>query len=110
MSKNYFTYIITNSTKTTLYTGMTNNLEQRLIEHYLNRGQSKTFAGRYYCYYLLYYERFPKPMMAIEREKEIKDWNRSLKEQLITEFNPSWKFLNSEIMEWPPDPGITSRG
>jgi putative endonuclease len=109
MSMNYFTYIITNSTKTTLYTGMTNNLEQRLIEHYLNRGQPKTFAGRYYCFYLLYYERFPSQSMAVEREKEIKDWNRPLKEQLITEFNPSWKFLNSEIMDWPPDPGITSR-
>ncbi|MFK7951710.1 MAG: GIY-YIG nuclease family protein [Ekhidna sp.] len=109
MSNNYFVYITTNSTKSTFYTGMTNNLEQRIIEHYLNRGQRKTFAGRYYCYYLLYYDRFQSPSMAIEREKEIKDWNRSLKERLINEFNPSCKFLNSEIMQWPPDSGILSR-
>jgi putative endonuclease len=109
MSGNYFVYIITNTKKKTLYTGMTNDLEQRIVEHYLSRGNRSTFAGRYYCYYLLYFERFPTPSMAIEREKEIKDWRRSMKEQLINDFNPEWKFLNTEIMDWPPDPDITSR-
>ncbi len=106
---NYFTYIITNSTKSVLYIGMTNDLEQRIVEHYLNRGKQKTFAGRYYCYHLVWYERFNNPTHALEREKEIKDWNRKRKEELIISFNPEWRFLNSEITSWPPDAGITSR-
>lgn len=47
--------------------------------------------------------------MAIEREREIKDWRRELKEQLISGFNPEWQFLNAEIMDWPPNPEVTSR-
>jgi putative endonuclease len=101
---NYFTYILTNPDKTTLYTGMTNDLERRIIEHYWNKGLKKTFAGRYYCYFLLHYERFEAPTQAIEREKEIKDWNRKRKEDLINEFNPRWEILNGRIMDWPPHP------
>ncbi|MEK6480611.1 GIY-YIG nuclease family protein [Catalinimonas sp. 4WD22] len=106
---NYFVYIVTNSRKNVLYVGMTNDLEQRLTEHYLNRGQARTFAGKYYCYYLLYYERFNSPTHAIEREKQLKDWNRKRKEALIATLNPKWNFWNTEIMEWPPHLGITSR-
>lgn len=106
---NYFVYILTNSKKAVLYIGMTNDLEQRLIEHYLKRGDSKSFAGKYYCYRLLYYERFASASQAIEREKELKDWNRKRNEVLIHTFNPEWKFLNEEIMDWPPHPGITAR-
>ena len=106
---NYFIYITTNPKKTVLYTGMTNDLEQRLVEHYLNRGLPKTFAGRYYCYNLIYFERFSLADHAIEREKEIKDWSRSKKEALIHKLNPDWRFLNVDIMEWPPHPEITAR-
>jgi putative endonuclease len=48
-------------------------------------------------------------MHAIEREKEIKDWRRELKVELIASSNPDWRFLNSDIMEWPPDFARTSR-
>ncbi len=106
---NYFVYILTNPKKTVLYIGVTNDLEQRVIEHYLNRGKPKTFAGRYYCYNLVYFERFPYPMQAIDREKELKSWRRSLKEDLINQENPEWKFLNSEIMDWPPDQNAAAR-
>ncbi|MFT4834019.1 MAG: putative endonuclease [Marinoscillum sp.] len=88
---------------------MTNDLEQRLVEHFLNRGNNKTFAGKYYCYQLLYFEKFNSSMHAIEREKEIKDWRRELKVELIASSNPDWRFLNSDIMEWPPDFARTSR-
>ncbi|MFT4970028.1 MAG: putative endonuclease [Chitinophagales bacterium] len=43
---NYFIYIITNTTKKLLYTGVTNDLERRLNEQYKNRGNEKSFAGR----------------------------------------------------------------
>jgi putative endonuclease len=53
---NYFLYMLTNSSKRVLYTGVTNSLCQRLTEHYLKRGTDQSFAGRYYCYWLVYYE------------------------------------------------------
>ena len=90
---NYFVYIITNPGKTVLYTGVTNDLPTRLRQHYENRGMKTTFAGRYYCYKLIYYERFPDINVAIEREKEIKDLSRAKKEALIKEQNPRWNFL-----------------
>ena len=109
MLGNFFVYIVTNPGRTVLYTGMTNDLEARVIEHYRERGRQKTFAGRYFCYNLIYYERHHTPGSAIDREKEIKDWNRKKKEDLINSFNPEWKFLNEEIMKWPPDKDVGKR-
>ncbi|MFC2113774.1 GIY-YIG nuclease family protein [Bacteroidota bacterium] len=108
--RNYFVYITTNPNKTVLYTGFTNNLEQRLTEHFLNRGSSKIFAGKYYCYNLVYYERHSLVLQAQDREKEIKGWRREKKLNLINEFNPEFNFLNHEIMEWPPEEGVEARG
>ena len=99
---NYFTYIVTNYRKTVLYIGVTNNLENRLYEHYMNKGNPITFAGRFHCYYLIYFERYQFIQHAIEREKELKGWTRKKKEDLIKTINPNWKFLNNEIMDWPP--------
>ena len=104
----YFVYLLTNPSKTVIYTGMTNDLERRLIEHFTNRGNKKSFTGKYYCYHLLHFEEFPNPKEAIAREKEIKDWNRSKKEDLIKDKNPNWDFLNSVIMNWPPPPEVQS--
>ena len=96
---NYFTYITTNSIRTVLYIGVTNDLERRLVEHFDNKGNQKTFAGKYGCYFLIYFERFPNARFAIEREKELKKWSRIKKENLIRTMNPNWKFLNEEIKE-----------
>ena len=89
---------------------MTNDLEQRVVEHYINRENPKTFAGRYNCFFLIYYERFDRPIHAIEREKEIKSMSRKQKEALIAEENPKWDFWNEKIMEWPPDASAVMRG
>jgi len=99
---NYCTYILTNSTKKILYTGVTNNLERRLFEHYFGTDQPNSFTGKYKCYNLIWYERYQYVDHAIEREKGIKGWTREKKDKLIAESNPGWRFLNSEIMEWPP--------
>ena len=93
LKANYFVYITTNPKKTVLYTGVTNNLEVRLQQHFENKGKPETFAGKYYCYKLLYYERFTDVNMAIEREKEIKDLNRERKLALIKQLNPYLDFL-----------------
>ena len=88
---NYFVYITTNPKKTVLYTGVTNNLKVRMRQHYDNRGKIDTFAGKFYCYQLIYFERYSDINMAIEREKEIKDLSRAKKEELIAQENPKWK-------------------
>lgn len=98
MNHNYFVYIVTNFKKTVLYTGVTNDLRTRVLEHKSDSlGVKKSFAGRYNCHYLIYWERFQYVDHAIDREKEIKGWKRSKKENLINDFNPSWRFLNDEL-------------
>jgi putative endonuclease len=95
---NYFVYITTNRNKTVLYTGVTNDLTNRLHEHQEDaNGKKKHFTGKYNAYFLVYWERFQYIERAIEREKEIKGWLRSKKEKLISEFNPEWRFLNDEV-------------
>lgn len=97
MHHNYFVYIITNPDKTVLYIGVTNDLKRRLFEHEENKGKTNTFAGKYYCYKLLYFEYFSDINHAIEREKQLKKWSRKKKEFLIGTKNPKWNFLNDEI-------------
>ncbi len=102
-SKTFYVYILTNELKTVLYTGVTNNLEQRIIEHYQQRGQASSFTGRYNAYYLFYYEAHNYINNAIQRETAIKAWGRKKKMQLIAEINPQLHFLNKELFgEWPP--------
>ncbi len=94
---NYYTYITTNPEKTTLYTGVTNDLDRRILEHQEDAlGRKRTFAGKYHCFNLIYYEYYRDVQEAIAREKIIKNLTRIKKEDLINFFNPEWRFLNSE--------------
>ena len=94
----FYVYILTNPRKTTLYVGFTNNLSQRLVQHQENKGQPKTFAGRYYCYILVYYEVHQYLKNAIAREKELKGWSRKKKDELINLSNPKWHSLNKNFV------------
>ena len=97
----FFNYILTNWNKTVLYTGMTNNLERRLIEHWA--GKPGSFTSRYNVFYLVWWESTSYVLNAIEKEKRIKRFTRKQKEALITEFNSSWKFQNVDVLgNWPP--------
>ena len=96
-SHNYFVYITTNPKRTVVYVGVTNDLHTRIQQHYENRGNPKTWAGKYYCYNLVWWERHQYVEHAIEREKEIKKWRREKKNRLIETLNPQWRFLNNEI-------------
>jgi putative endonuclease len=75
-SHNYYVYILSNKTKTVLYTGVTNNLKERLYYHKNPEPYSKAFTTKYRCFYLIYYEHFFEIEDAISREKEIKGWSR----------------------------------
>jgi len=59
----------------------------------INRGKPETFAGKYYCYNLVYYERHTNANHAIEREKETKLMSREEKQKLISIENPYLLFL-----------------
>ncbi len=111
MSHNYYVYITTNPGKNVLYTGVTNNLAQRIIEHYLNRGAPKTYAGRYYAYLLVYWEHYKYINDAISREKEIKGWSRVKKLELIKISNSNLNSLNPSVIDpWPPKEALSRSG
>ncbi|MBO3271158.1 GIY-YIG nuclease family protein [Hymenobacter defluvii] len=93
----YYVYLVTNPKRTTLYIGVTNDLVRRLDQHTSNEGQRHTFAGRYFCNLLVYWEQFGDINQAIAREKEIKGWRREKKDALIASFNPDWRDLTTEV-------------
>ncbi|MFD2919433.1 GIY-YIG nuclease family protein [Terrimonas rubra] len=72
------------------------NLSKRLWEHEQHI-ISTSFTAKYNVEFLIYYEWFDDIRTAIEREKELKKWRRSKKEQLILTKNPMFTFLNEEI-------------
>lgn len=92
--KNYYVYIITNFTNSTLYVGVTNNLERRLYEH--KNKLVDGFSKRYNLNKLVYFEETISIEKAIEREKQLKSWKRDKKETLIKNINPTWKDLSEE--------------
>ncbi|MBZ5525870.1 MAG: GIY-YIG nuclease family protein [Acidobacteriia bacterium] len=76
----------------TLYTGMTNSIYERVMQH--RAKQTPGFTGRYDVTRLVYYEAFNRAMAAIRREKQIKGWTRKKKIALIESINPRWKDLS----------------
>ena len=90
--ENFFVYIITNKSRSTLYIGVTNNLERRLWEH--RTKQVNGFSADYNLMYLLYHETYPDPQSAIAREKQLKGWRREKKVKLIEKINPRWMDLS----------------
>jgi putative endonuclease len=101
MPPRFFTYMLTNKHKRVLYTGMTNNLAERLIGHYIT--EPGHFSADYRVWYLLWFDETKYVRNAIECEKEIKRYSRAQKEALINASNPEWRFLNEDVVgNWPP--------
>ncbi len=89
----YYVYIL-GSRSRTLYTGVTGDLQRRLLQH--KQSDSAGFTARYHVTRLVYYEIFGDPKAAIAREKEIKGWRRAKKVALIKAMNPKWLDLSGE--------------
>jgi len=85
MYKKYYTYIMSNEYNTTLYIGMTDDLERRVAEH--KSGLIPGFTQKYNCHKLVYYEEYSDVNQAIEREKQLKKWRREKKDALIDGVN-----------------------
>ena len=84
MKKGY-TYIISNQARTVLYIGVTGNLEGRILQHKKDEGCK--FSKKYKCKDLLYYEEFENIKDAINREKQLKNWHKEWKWNLVKSIN-----------------------
>lgn len=87
----YAVYILASKRNGTLYTGVTNNLLRRIWEHKNNIVEG--FTKKYNVHLLVHYELFTDIRLALAREKEIKQWTRAWKTQLIEKDNSLWKDL-----------------
>jgi len=84
--KQSYIYILSNKNRTVLYIGVTANLIRRITQH--KEAKTKSFTKRYNVHDLLYYETFTDIRIAIKREKQLKNWHKDWKWNLIKEFNP----------------------
>ena len=91
IEKDYYVYILSNYTNTTLYIGVTGNINRRMYEH--KNGLIDGFTKKYHVTKLVYAEECNNVDDAIMREKQLKKWRREKKEQLINSVNPEWKEL-----------------
>lgn len=82
-----------------LYLGVTSDLRVRIYQH-LNREFPNSFTSKYNCCKLVYYEYFQNIEEAIGREKNLKNWKREWKNELIGKVNPEWNDLITEIEKW----------
>ena len=88
-------YIMTNYLNSTFYIGVTNNLYRRVKEH--KDKYNKGFTSKYNLCKFVYFEISDSIEIAILREKQLKNWKRQWKIDLIQSINPSFKDLSSEI-------------
>jgi putative endonuclease len=92
----YYVYLVASRTRV-LYCGVTNDICRRVAEH--RAGSIAGFSAKYLCQRLVWYERYQYINNAIDREKQIKRWNRAKKLWLIEQMNPTWIDLSES---WRP--------
>jgi putative endonuclease len=92
----YYVYLLTNEKGNVIYTGVTNDLIRRVYEH-KNHFDKSSFTARYNVDKLVYFEMTNDVESAINREKQIKSWNRDRKTSSIMEMNPRWEDLYEQM-------------
>ena len=95
MSKQPCVYLLASGRNGTLYIGVTSNLIKRVWEHKSHVVEG--FTKKYRVDQLVWYEVHETMESAIQREKEIKEWQRKWKLRLIEELNPDWKDLYDTV-------------
>jgi putative endonuclease len=100
-AKRYYVYIMS-SRSLNLYTGVTGDLFNRVLQHKAQEIEGFTkryhidrlvYYKRYHIDRLVYYETFKYVNNAIAREKQIKAWTRAKRLALIKTINPTWQDL-----------------
>ena len=92
----YYVYILANKRNGTLYTGVTSNLPKRIYAH--KNDYVEGFTRKYGVHRLVYYEKCEDREGAILREKQIKEWKRKWKLDLIEKLNPEWNDLYEQVI------------
>ncbi|MEI6327404.1 MAG: GIY-YIG nuclease family protein [Candidatus Roizmanbacteria bacterium] len=93
--KQYFTYILASKYNGTLYIGVTNDLLRRVSEH--RKGNVSEFTARYKVYTLVHVEIYSDICDALARERQLKNWKREWKMNLISQSNPQWNDLINDF-------------
>ena len=93
--KQYYVYILASDRNGTLYTGVTSDLVRRVFEH--RNGLVEGFTKKYSIHRLVWYEVHSTSDSSIKREKQIKDWKRDWKLELIDKANPLWDDLYEKL-------------
>lgn len=94
--KSYFVYILASKRNGTLYIGITSDLIKRVWQHKNNLIAG--FTKEYKVHLLVYFEETTDVLSAIVREKQLKNWHRQWKINLINQHNPNWTDLYSELL------------
>ncbi|MEO5595967.1 MAG: GIY-YIG nuclease family protein [Lysobacteraceae bacterium] len=89
-------YILASRMRGTLYVGVTSNLVQRAWQHRENFIDG--FSKRYDVHVLVWFEQHESMESALQREKQIKEWKRAWKLELIETANPDWRDLYPGIV------------
>ena len=92
-----FVYILTGKKNSVLYSGVTSNLKERIIQH-KNKKYPDSFSARYNLNKLVYYEELDSIGEAIKREKQITGGSRKDKIELINKMNPGWIDLTGILL------------
>ncbi len=93
--RQFYIYVMTNKYNRVLYIGITSDLLKRVYQH--QQGSIKGFTYAYNATKLLYYEIWDTAESAIAREKQLKNWHREWKFNLIKELNPNLKDLAGDL-------------
>ena len=97
MIKEFCVYILAGKRNGTLYIGVTSNLVQRIWQH--RNDEADGFTRKYQVHSLVWFEQHENAESAITREKQIKEWKRKWKLELIEKDNPTWRDLYDEITQ-----------
>jgi putative endonuclease len=93
---NYFVYLLASGRNGTLYVGVTSDLVKRVFQH--KNDLADGFTKKYAVHNLVWFESTPSIEEAIRKEKQIKDWKRAWKIELIEKANPQWRDLYADIL------------
>ncbi|MCK5494509.1 MAG: GIY-YIG nuclease family protein [Candidatus Omnitrophica bacterium] len=91
----YYVYMLTNKGNNVLYIGVTNNMERRMYEH--KNKLIKGFTKKYNCEKLVWFEDTNDIESAIVKEKQMKNWKRQYKLNVINKMNPDWNDLSNDF-------------
>ncbi len=103
MGKAYCVYIMASRRNGTLYIGATSELIKRVYQH--KAGAADSFTKQYHIDRLVWFEQHESAAGMVTRERQLKEWTRAWKVELIEALNPTWRDLYGEILGGGADEG-----